>query len=140
MNIDSLRPDTLERMVRAVERVKEQLAKATTALEAGGVPYAVIGGNAVAAWVAQVDEGAVRTTRDVDILVRRDDLPAVRAALENVGFVGDELLDVVMFRLAVAANVQYVEIRCAKGVIHFVRVGFDLPCLDAPVLEHFGKQ
>ena len=71
MNVTTLRPDTLERMVRAVERVKEQLSKATRALEAGGVPYAVIGGNAVAAWVAQVDEGAVRTTRDVDVLIRR---------------------------------------------------------------------
>src|SRR5207248_9354550 len=45
-----------------------------------------------------VDEGAVRNTRDVDLLVRRTDLPDVAAGLERVGFVGDELLDVVMFR------------------------------------------
>lgn len=86
MNITTLRPDTLERMVRAVERVKEQLLKATTALETGGVPYAVIGGNAVAAWVAQVDEGAVRTTRDVDILIRRTDLEAAKSAMAAAGF------------------------------------------------------
>lgn len=73
-------------MVRAVERVKDQLVKATTALEAGGVPYAVIGGNAVAAWVAQVDEGAVRTTRDVDILIRRQDLEHAKAAMAAAGF------------------------------------------------------
>jgi hypothetical protein len=48
--------------------------------------------------VATVDEGAVRNTRDVDLLVCRSDLPAVTAALEQVGFVYDELLDVVMFR------------------------------------------
>jgi hypothetical protein len=48
--------------------------------------------------VATVDEGAVRNTRDVDLLVRRSDLPAISAALEQVGFVADELLDVVMFR------------------------------------------
>lgn len=56
------------------------------------MPYAVVGGNAVASWVATVDEGAVRNTRDVDLLVRRDDLPAVTGALERAGF------DVVMFR------------------------------------------
>jgi hypothetical protein len=72
--------------------------RASAALNQIGVPYAVVGGNAVASWVATVDEGAVRNTRDVDLLVRRDDLPAITAALEQAGFVGGELLDVVMFR------------------------------------------
>ena len=62
------------------------------------MPYAVVGGNAVASWVATVDEGAVRTTRDIDLLVRRSDLPVITGALERAGFVRDELLDVVMFR------------------------------------------
>ena len=79
--------DTLDRMERAVEKVRERLTRAAGALEAAGVPYAVAGGNAVAAWVAQVDEAAVRNTRDVDILLRRADLPAARAALEAAGFV-----------------------------------------------------
>ncbi len=79
--------DTLDRMERAVEKVRERLTRAADALEAAGVPYAVAGGNAVAAWVAQVDETAVRNTRDVDILLRRADLPAARAALEAAGFV-----------------------------------------------------
>lgn len=97
MNITTLRPDTLERMVRAVERVKEQLLKATTALEAGGVPYAVIGGNAVAAWVAQVDEGAVRNTRDVDILIRREDLERAKTAMAAAGFEHAEVAGVDLF-------------------------------------------
>ena len=58
----------------------------------------MVGGNAVASWVATVDEGAVRNTRDVDLLVRRSDLPAITAAMEQAGFVRDELLDVIMFR------------------------------------------
>ena len=58
----------------------------------------MVGGNAVASWVATIDAGAVRNTRDIDLLVRRSDLPAITAALEQVGFVGGELLDVVMFR------------------------------------------
>lgn len=70
----------------AAEKVKERLRRATKALDAAGVPYAVAGGNAVAEWVARVDEDAVRNTRDVDLLIRRADLPAVRAALESAGF------------------------------------------------------
>lgn len=90
--------DILDRMERAVEKVRERLLRATAALNLAGVPYAVVGGNAVGSWVATVDEGAVRNTRDVDLLVRRSDLPAVTAALEKAGFVCDELLDGVMFR------------------------------------------
>jgi hypothetical protein len=90
--------DILDRMERAVMKVRERLLRATAALNGIGVPYAVIGGNAVASWVATVDEGAVRNTRDVDLLVRRDDLPAITAALEQAGFVRAEVLEVVMFR------------------------------------------
>src|ERR1700757_2347633 len=88
----------LDRMERAVAKVRERLLRATAALNEAGVPYAVVGGNAVASWVATVDEGAIRNTRDVDLLVRRSDLPAITSALEQAGFVRDELLDVIMFR------------------------------------------
>ncbi len=94
----SMGPEILDRMEQAVAKVRERLLRATAALNQAGIPYAVVGGNAVASWVATVDEGAVRNTRDVDILVRRGDLAAVTSALENAGFVGGELLDVVMFR------------------------------------------
>lgn len=90
--------DILDRMERAVAKVRERLLRATAALNQAGVPYAVVGGHAVASWVATIDEGAVRNTRDVDLLVHRSDLPAITAALEQAGFVHDELLDVVMFR------------------------------------------
>ena len=62
-----------------------------------GVPYAVVGGNAVADWVARVDEDAVRNTPNVDILTRRPDFPAARACLEAVGFIYYELLDIDTF-------------------------------------------
>jgi len=75
-----------ERMSNAVENVRRRLLRATGALSDSRVPYAVIGGNAVAAWVSRADEAAVRNTRDVDILLRREDLPAATAALEKAGF------------------------------------------------------
>ncbi len=75
-----------ERMERAVEKVRERLLRAAGALEQAGVPYAVLGGNAVAAWVSRVDEAAVRNTQDVDILIRREDLPVAIEAMSKAGF------------------------------------------------------
>lgn len=97
MQVGTLRPDTLERMARAVEAVTERLLRATAALETAGVPYTVVSGNAVAGWVAQKDEEAVRNTRDVDILVRRGDFSATKAALESAGFVYARVMDVDTF-------------------------------------------
>ena len=74
-------------MVSAVEKVRDRLLRTTAVLEAAGVKYAVVGGNAVALWVARVDEAAVRNTQDVDILLRREDFDAARSALERAGFV-----------------------------------------------------
>jgi hypothetical protein len=82
-----LGPFSWERMIRAVEKVRERLRRAAAALDAAGVPYAVVGGNAVAAWVSRVDEAAVRNTQDVDILLRRADLERATAALAGAGFV-----------------------------------------------------
>ena len=80
-------PVSWERMIRAVERVRDRLYRAVAALEAAGVPYAVVGGNAVAAWVSRVEETAARNTRDVDILLRRSDLPVATAAMLRAGFI-----------------------------------------------------
>jgi hypothetical protein len=90
-------PSGWERALMAAEKVKERLRRATKALDDAGVPYAVTGGNAVAEWVARIDEDAVRNTRDVDLLIRRIDLPAARTALEAAGFVYHQLLGVDVF-------------------------------------------
>lgn len=79
-----------EKYVMAIHRVEALLRNVTTALDNAGIPYAVVGGNAVAAWVASVDEDATRTTKDVDLLVRRDDIPAIAAAVAPLGMYADE--------------------------------------------------
>ena len=89
--------DVLERMVLAVEKVRERLRRSTAALDAAGIPYAVIGGNAVAAWVSKVDPGAARNTVDVDLMLNRNDLGSATEALSKAGFVYYELLGVSMF-------------------------------------------
>ena len=95
--VPDLQAATWERMIRAVEKVRERLSRAVAALEAAAVPYAVVGGHAVANWVATVDESMVRNTRDVDLLIRRGDLPAAKAALVPAGFLHYELFGVDMF-------------------------------------------
>jgi hypothetical protein len=92
-----LTEDILERMVRAVENVRDRLRRSTTALENENIPYAVIGGNAVAAWVSKVDPGAARNTVDVDLLVKRADFEAVKAALAKAGFHHRKVMGINMF-------------------------------------------
>jgi hypothetical protein len=81
----------------AVERVQQLLMKVTGTLDQAGVPYAVIGGNAVAAWVSTKDPEAIRTTKDVDILVRRQDFAALTTALQKIDLMPVEVLGVSMF-------------------------------------------
>jgi len=87
----------LDRMVLAVEKVRDRLKRTTTTLEAAGIRYAVIGGNAVAAWVAKIDTAAVRNTQDVDILLERKDLEAAKVALEAAGFIYRHVKSIDMF-------------------------------------------
>jgi hypothetical protein len=75
-----------DRMIAAVEAVRERLLRAAGALEFAGISYAVCGGNAVGAWVSRVDPAAVRNTPDVDILIRRADFLDVKVAWKAAGF------------------------------------------------------
>ena len=86
-----------ERMIRAVEKVRQRLERATRALERASIDYAVAGGNAVAAWVSRVDESAVRNTQDVDILIRRHDLDTVKKTLKDEGFIFRHAASIDMF-------------------------------------------
>lgn len=89
--------DVWDRYLMALDEVTDRLKRITTALSKAGVEYALVGGQAVALWVATKDPAAVRTTKDVDLLLRRSDLPAARAAATAVGFDYFEVLGVGMF-------------------------------------------
>lgn len=86
-----------ERTLRAVDKVRDRLLRATAALEAAQIEYAVVGGNAVAAWVGQVDQVAVRFTQDVDVLIRRTDLERAKEAMSAAGFYYPHAKSVDMF-------------------------------------------
>lgn len=58
----------------------EELVALTRELGSAGVDYALAGGLAVAVW------GAPRATKDIDLLVRPEALPAAKAAAARRGF------------------------------------------------------
>jgi hypothetical protein len=115
MSTTQFGPLSWERMVRAVEKVRARLDRAVAALESAGIPYAVAGGNAVAAWVSRVDEAAVRNTQDVDILLRREDLERTKAALASAGFIFRHVKNIDMFLDGPGAK--------ARDAIHVVFAG-----------------
>jgi hypothetical protein len=86
-----------ERYLMALDEVTDRLQRIVAAFEEAGVEYALVGGQAVALWVATKDPSAVRTTKDVDILLRWEDLPKARAAAASVGLDYFEVLGVGMF-------------------------------------------
>src|SRR5450755_1793296 len=90
-------PGLWERYVMAIDKLTDRLNRITGALTSMGVPYALIGGQAVILWVTTKDPAAVRTTKDVDILLDRKDLPKARKAALSVGLEYVEVVDVGMF-------------------------------------------
>jgi hypothetical protein len=93
----TLKEFSWERMVAAVEDVRGRACRAACALERAGIPHVVVDGHAVAAWVARVDREAVRNTKDVDLLVRREDFARATAELLSVGFVHQNVAGVDLF-------------------------------------------
>ena len=120
-----------KRMVEAVDAVHTRTRRAASALQEAGIPYAVAGGNAVAAWVARVDRAAVRNTQDIDILVNRADFDAIKVALERAGFVYQDVFGVDCFLDGPTAS--------PRDAIHLIfareKVRADHPTVSADVTD-----
>ena len=118
-------------MIRAAEKAKGHLRRVVAALEAAKILYAVAGDFAVAAWVSRVDEAAVRNTQDVDILLRRRDLPATIAVLIKAGFVHRHTAGLEMFLDGPSAS--------ARDAVHIIfaaeKVRPDYPAAAPDVTE-----
>src|SRR6516165_10834694 len=84
-------------MIAAVEEVRERACRAAGALRQACIPHVVVGGHAVASWVARVDKEAVRNTKDVDLLVRREDFSRVVEVLQSIGFIHQNVAGVDLF-------------------------------------------
>jgi hypothetical protein len=95
--VESLSASPWEKYRMALDDVTARLERITKALHEAGVPYALVGGQAVAIWVATREPAAVRTTKAVDILLNRQDLAPARAAALAAGMEYFELMGVGMF-------------------------------------------
>lgn len=93
----ALKDFSWDRMIAAVDAVRERARRASAALTQASVPHSIIGGHAVASWVARVDVEAVRNTADVDLLIRREDLTRTIAALSAAGFVHHNVNSIDLF-------------------------------------------
>ncbi|HZZ82693.1 MAG TPA: hypothetical protein VFE62_29615 [Gemmataceae bacterium] len=90
-------PGLWERYQMAMDKLTDRLNRITAALTGMNVPYALVGGQAVIFWVSTKDPAAVRTTRDVDILIDRADLAKAKSAALAAGLEYVEVVDVGMF-------------------------------------------
>lgn len=73
-------------MIEAVRIVERRLARAIECLERARIQNLVIGDHAVSAWIASVDEAAVRNTFRVELLIERRLLKEASAAFLSAGF------------------------------------------------------
>jgi hypothetical protein len=85
----------------------EELRKVLDALDQASVDYALVGGLAVAVW------GAPRATKDIDLLVRPEDLSRAKAALEVGGFT----LEGLPFQFKDGTQVQRINKVDAEGLL-----------------------
>src|SRR5262249_11524652 len=99
--------------------------------EEAAIPYAIIGGNAVAAHVGRVDESAVRNTQDVDILLRRTDLESAKSALAKAGFVFRHVKGIDMFLDGPKAK--------ARDAVHIIYAGDRVRAGDSVPAPEVGE-
>jgi hypothetical protein len=114
----------------ALDDVTDRLERISEALEKASVPFALVGGQAVAIWVATRDPAAVRTTKDIDVLIRREDLPKARAAASSVRMDYFEVMGVGMFLDCEDPNPRHAVHLVWAG--EKVRPNYDLP---APTID-----
>jgi hypothetical protein len=74
---------------RANEIVRERQATIVQALNDAGVPFALSGSNATFVWIATVDESATRQYRNVEFIIRRNDVENLVSAMNALGLTAE---------------------------------------------------
>jgi hypothetical protein len=91
------------------------LHKIAQVLSEAGVPYELIGGLAVLVHVEEVNPELTALTRDVDLMIRREDLEKIKDAAASRGF---------RFRHAAGVDMLlYGETDSAKNAVHLIFSG-----------------
>lgn len=87
----------LDQVEDQMESLHRKAVSISSALHAAKVPHAVVGGLAVAAHIKSRNPAAVRTTRDMDLLLRQEDFERVEAALKPMGYRYRKVLGISIF-------------------------------------------
>jgi len=87
----------LERAELYVLNLRAKAVRVSHALTAAGIPHAVVGGLAVLAHVFRVNPSAIRSTRDLDILLARADLERATPVLKSLGFTYRKVMGIPAF-------------------------------------------
>ncbi len=90
-----------------IDRVEARRRKAVSILESTSIPFAMVGGNAVRVWVAQVDPESVRPTNDVDILICPEDFEQFKLIMAENGYHYRKAAGLDMFRQETEDSVRY---------------------------------
>lgn len=97
MAIETL-PPLFQKMLDKERRLLERKLLVSSEFDKNGIPYTIIGGNAVNAYLVEAGSLGV-STRDLDILLRNNDLERAERVLADHGFrhrrtiMGDVFLD-----------------------------------------------
>ncbi len=78
-SINALFEERLYALIGTLEKIAIPLASEK-------IEYELIGGGAVMLQVSQVEPSAVRNTKDIDIMIRRQDLERIKTVTERAGF------------------------------------------------------
>jgi hypothetical protein len=70
---------------KRLEQLFDLAQRVEAAFAAAGLDYRVVGGLATYLYVEEAEPDAGRLTKDIDIAVRREDLPAIAKAVQTVG-------------------------------------------------------
>jgi len=70
---------------KRLEQLFDLAQRVEAAFAAAGLEYRVVGGLATYLYVEEAEPDAGRLTKDIDIAVRREDLPAIAKAVQTVG-------------------------------------------------------
>lgn len=71
---------------RTVHQIFDFVDRVVRTLQDSGAEYRIVGGISVFLHIAQVDPTHARLSRDIDISVKRDDLPRIAGAARRNGF------------------------------------------------------
>lgn len=124
------RNEFIQKMEDAQQRIYSRLSKIANILEDIKAEYAVIGGNAIIAWMRAKNMDS-RTTRDVDLMLRKEDLPVIQVALEKHGYEYIKSGSMSLF----FDTTEGVE-RKVENCIHLVFSGQKIKAATVPELEY----